>query len=144
MWPLLENIFEYISFKHTWEDGTHRTEFKCENCYNIYDRLLDNNSQQFTGNTFSQGFYEPIHIKKVVSMKVIKNSYFLIIKCFYFIKKCCSQNDSGFLIVLPSIYPPPPFLPPSLPPDYSFFLQSKVITHPNLSAIANNCLIFRQ
>ena len=54
----------------------------------------DNNSQQFTGNTFSQGFYEPIHIKKVVSMKVIKNSYFLIIKCFYFIKKCCSQNDS--------------------------------------------------
>ena len=46
----------------------------------------DNNSQQFTGNTFSQGFYEPIHIKKVVSMKVIKNSYFLIIKCFYFIK----------------------------------------------------------
>ena len=64
----------------------------------------DNNSQQFTGNTFSQGFYEPIHIKKVVSMKVIKNSYFLIIKCFYFIKKCCSQNDSGFSIVLPSIY----------------------------------------
>ena len=37
MWPLLGNIFEYISFKHTWEDGTHRTEFKCENCYKIVD-----------------------------------------------------------------------------------------------------------
>ena len=37
MWALLENIFEYSSFKHTWEDGTHRTEFKCENCYKIVD-----------------------------------------------------------------------------------------------------------
>ena len=37
MWPLLENICECISFKRTWEDGTHRTEFKCENCYKIVE-----------------------------------------------------------------------------------------------------------
>ena len=61
------------------------------------------NKQNRTTPSYSSKFHYNVVIKKVVSLKVIKNGY-LIIKCFYFIKKCCSQNDSGFSIVLPSIY----------------------------------------
>ena len=56
MWPLLEKIFEYISFKHTWEDGTHRTEFKCENCYKIVD-IGQINEISYESETYTTGCF---------------------------------------------------------------------------------------
>ena len=65
MWPLLENIFEYISFKHTWEDGTHRTEFKCENCYKIVD-IGQNNEISYESETYTTGCFTCDRCRKML------------------------------------------------------------------------------
>ena len=76
MWPLLENIFEYISFKHTWEDGTHRTEFKCENCYKIVD-IGQNNEISYDSETYTTGCWMTIqnNSQGIHSHKVFTNPY---------------------------------------------------------------------
>ena len=67
MWPLLENIFEYISFKHTWEDGTHRTEFKCENCYKIVD-IGQNNEISYESETYTTGCFTCDRCRKMLKL----------------------------------------------------------------------------
>ena len=67
MWPLLENIFEYISFKHTWEDGTHRTEFKCENCYKIVD-IGQINEISYESETYTTGCFTCDRCRKMLKL----------------------------------------------------------------------------
>ena len=76
MWPLLENIFEYISFKHTWEDGTHRTEFKCENCYKIVD-IGQINEISYESETYTTGCFTCDRCRKMLN----NVKHFLHIRC---------------------------------------------------------------
>ena len=57
--------FEYISFKHTWEDGTHRTEFKCENCYKIVD-IGQNNEISYESETYTTGCFTCDRCRNIV------------------------------------------------------------------------------
>ena len=66
MWPLLGNIFEYISFTHTWEDGTHQTEFKCENCYKIVD-IGQINEISYESETYTTGCFTCDRCRKMLN-----------------------------------------------------------------------------
>ena len=65
MWPLLENIFECISFKCTWEDGTYQTEFECKICYKIID-IGQNNEISYESETYTTGCFTCDRCRNIV------------------------------------------------------------------------------